>query len=202
VLFSIRTTGGERACALVHNGICRGHRVANGRSGHFLLDSSAWGRHGSVFLPRDEKTGTGSLNPRSARLPNEIKPTASPISAAATASIRICPSLAVAFLAQAQLLRLEPVHLAPPVVAEPRVLSEDLRVNYATYIGERGEFDEEDEREEDAMSLESSAAAAKRARQFATIGPGLPRLPPPMTLVPFSSQMSTSPLSFCHSMSE
>jgi hypothetical protein len=37
------------------------------------------------------------------------------------------------------------------------------------YIGECDEFDQEDEREEDAMSLESSAAAAKRARQFALI---------------------------------
>jgi hypothetical protein len=41
-----------------------------------------------------EKTGTGSLKPRSGRVPNDIKPTASPISAAATASIRICPSSA------------------------------------------------------------------------------------------------------------
>ena len=37
------------------------------------------------------------------------------------------------------------------------------------YIGERDEFDEEDEQEEDAMSLESPAAATERARQFAII---------------------------------
>src|ERR1700738_504488 len=34
------------------------------------------------------------------------------------------------------------------------------------------------------------------------LGPGLPRLPPPITLVPFSSQITTSPVSFCHKMSE
>jgi hypothetical protein len=37
------------------------------------------------------------------------------------------------------------------------------------YIGERDEFDEEGEQEEDAMSLESPAAAAERARRFAVI---------------------------------
>jgi hypothetical protein len=34
------------------------------------------------------------------------------------------------------------------------------------------------------------------------VDPGLPRLPPPITLVPFISQIATSPLSFCHRMSE
>jgi hypothetical protein len=37
------------------------------------------------------------------------------------------------------------------------------------YIGERDEFDEEGEQEEDAMSLESPTAAKERARQFAII---------------------------------
>lgn len=37
------------------------------------------------------------------------------------------------------------------------------------YIGERDEFDEESEQEEDAMSLESPTAATERARQFAII---------------------------------
>jgi hypothetical protein len=37
------------------------------------------------------------------------------------------------------------------------------------YIGERDEFDDEDEQEENALRLESSAAAAKRARQFVVI---------------------------------
>ena len=37
------------------------------------------------------------------------------------------------------------------------------------YIGERDEFDEEGEQEEDAMSLESPTAATERARQFAII---------------------------------
>src|SRR5438105_15805087 len=32
-------------------------------------------------------------------------------------------------------------------------------------------------------------------------GPGLPMPPPPMTLVPFISQITASPLSFCHRMS-
>jgi hypothetical protein len=37
------------------------------------------------------------------------------------------------------------------------------------YIGERDEFDEEGEQEEDAMSLESPTAATERARQFSII---------------------------------
>ena len=37
------------------------------------------------------------------------------------------------------------------------------------YIGERDEFDEEGEQEEDAMSLESPTGAKERARQFAII---------------------------------
>jgi hypothetical protein len=40
---------------------------------------------------------------------------------------------------------------------------------YDTCIRERHGFDDEDEQEEDALSLGSSAAAAERARQFATI---------------------------------
>ena len=34
------------------------------------------------------------------------------------------------------------------------------------------------------------------------LGPGLPRLPPPITVVPFISQITTSLLVFCHRMSE
>src|SRR6266404_635942 len=34
------------------------------------------------------------------------------------------------------------------------------------------------------------------------LGPGLATLPPPITLVPFSSQMAISPLLFCHRISE
>ena len=32
--------------------------------------------------------------------------------------------------------------------------------------------------------------------------PGLPTTPPPITLVPFISQITTAPLVFCHRMSE
>src|SRR5438045_2583090 len=34
------------------------------------------------------------------------------------------------------------------------------------------------------------------------LGPGLPRLPPPSTPVPFSSQSTASPLLFCHRRSD
>ena len=43
---------------------------------------------------------------------------------------------------------------------------------------------------------------SRRRRSTCQLGPGLPRLPLPITVVPFNSQTATSPLSFCHRMSE
>jgi ABC-type Mn2+/Zn2+ transport system permease subunit len=42
----------------------------------------------------------------------------------------------------------------------------------------------------------------RASAQTCQVGPGLPMLPPPMTLVPFISQMAACPLVFCHRMSE
>jgi hypothetical protein len=42
----------------------------------------------------------------------------------------------------------------------------------------------------------------RASAQTCQVGPGLPMLPPPMTLVPFISQMAACPSVFCHRMSE
>src|SRR6202035_1255225 len=49
---------------------------------------------------------------------------------------------------------------------------------------------------------QSSTLPPEGRDQTCQLGPGLPRLPPPITVVPFISQIATSPLLFCHNTSD